>query len=226
MSSTAPSRRPSPFRRHSLVVSALAVAGAAVVGLSGCSAPGGDSASGGSSGGASTSPSVTSKPTISVSPPAPSPDPQDPDAPGRQCPDEALKVAVTEDPGGSGAGSTGYDIVFTNTGGGSCELRGYPGVSVVGHGDGTQLGVPAERPSAGPAIQTVSIQPGGAATAVVRVANLQGGGGATGCATATGDGWRVYPPHSFAAVFVPDAGVLACTDSTVWMDFASPVAND
>ncbi|TPX04277.1 DUF4232 domain-containing protein [Schumannella luteola] len=95
---------------------------------------------------------------------------------------------------------------------------------MVGHGDGTQLGVPAECPADGPAIQTVTIQPGGTATAVVRVANLQGGG-ATGCATEKGDGWRIYPPHSFAAVFVPDAGVLACTDSQVWMNFASPVAN-
>ncbi|TPW73525.1 DUF4232 domain-containing protein [Schumannella sp. 10F1B-5-1] len=202
------------------------LAGAAVVaalGLAGCASGGGTSADGSA---ASAAPGSSSpSPTASASAPAPSPDPQDPDAPAGQCADDELKVAVTEDAGGAAAGSIGYRVSFTNTGSAACELRGYPGVSVVGHGDGTQLGEPAERPGAsGPAIEAVDIPVGQSVAASMTVVNLGSDGGALGCATEQGDGWRVYPPHSFAAVFVPDAGVAACDDSQVWMHLTAPVA--
>lgn len=59
-------------------------------------------------------------------------------APKEQCADSVLNLDVRET--GGGLGNRQDLIVFQNTGPTSCTLAGAPGVSVVGHGNGIQLG--------------------------------------------------------------------------------------
>jgi hypothetical protein len=56
-------------------------------------------------------------------------------------------------------------------------------------------------------------------SAALRVVNIGTDGGPIGeaCAATTGDGYRIYAPHSFAAMFVAAAGVPACSSSVSWM---------
>jgi hypothetical protein len=160
---------------------------------------------------ASSSASPSSSPTPSTTAPL-----VDPDAPEGQCDTKNLSVQV--EPGEAAAGSTYSNIVFSNTGTGECALRDYPGVSVVGHGNGGQLGAPADRAEASSGISTVTLAPGGTAVAQLQEVNIGDGGGplAGNCESEPGDGYRIYPPHSFDAVFVK-AAVPACANGTVWM---------
>ncbi|MFD1720892.1 DUF4232 domain-containing protein [Amnibacterium endophyticum] len=141
----------------------------------------------------------------------------DPGRPADQCADQDLGVTITRDNGGGGAGSEVYDVLFTNTGGGSCVLRGAPGVSVVGGGNGTQLGEPAARNQADAV--DVRLAPGQAAGAPLQVVDIRDGGGPLGsaCRVRKGDGFRVYPPHSKKAIFVKSDDAYACTSSEVFM---------
>lgn len=147
----------------------------------------------------------------------------DPNAPKGQCADGQLSVTVQKDPQGGATEHIGSWVVFRNTGRSSCVLRGAPGVSVVGHGDGTQLGRAASHPAGAPT-PTVTIDPGGYALAqlVSTVVTSNGGAYADGdgddpqCDAAEADGYRVYPPHSFRAVFVRSPR-WACTTGVDWM---------
>jgi hypothetical protein len=197
-------------RRGSLVLPVVAL-----LALSGCAA------------GDAPQPTVSADPPVSQEPPSSTVPPEaaptrDPDAPDGQCADDALAVDVVPDEGGGAAGSVGYSVTFTNTGDTECALAGYPGVSVVGGGDGTQFGPAAERAEES-AVETVPLAPGATAAATMTAVNLAGDGGALECDVAEGDGWRVYPPHSYAAVFVDDPGVPACIDEAVFLHLQSPV---
>ena len=93
---------------------------------------------------ATTTATATATATTTQAAPAPSSSTRtDPNAPAGQCADADLKV--TMGPGDAAAGSIHSTVRFTNTGGSACYLAGFPGVSVVGDGNGTQLGVPADR---------------------------------------------------------------------------------
>lgn len=140
----------------------------------------------------------------------------DPNRPAKQCPDPDLKVRLQKY--GLAAGHTIWQLLFTNTGSRSCDLRGFPGVSMVGHRDGTQLGEPASR-GAG-TVTTVHVAPGSSnVNAILSVTDVGEHGGPLGakCPTAAADGFRVYPPHSRKAVFVPATGLRACTGGAVYM---------
>lgn len=203
--------------RQSPVVAVLAVASLAAI-LAGCSPTPDPTPSTTTT--TPTSATPTSTPTATTTPAV------DPDAPAGQCADDALSVAVTE--ADAGAGNLYYQVVFTNTGADSCELRGYPGVSVVGGGNGTQIGAAAAELQGGPQVATYTLEPGGSMGAALTAVNVEGGGGPLGdsCQATTGDGWRVYPPHSFVAVFVPSAGVAACANAdTPWLTIA-PLSAD
>jgi hypothetical protein len=138
----------------------------------------------------------------------------DPGRPANQCTD--LGVSVITAPGGGGAGSEEYQVLFTNTGGTPCALRGTPGVSVVGGGDGTQLGKPAARNQA--AVRTLTLQAGDTVMAPLSVVNIgTNGGPLDGCTVRKGDGYRVYPPHSTRAFFVQDSSAVACSPGPSFM---------
>lgn len=93
----------------------------------------------------------------------------------------------------SGAGQRYVALVLTNTGTTTCELRGFPGVSLLDR-SGNQIGAAAGREGAeGP---TVSIAPGGTASTTLHT-NAAGTGGSC---TASSAKIRVYPPDNTVAV--------------------------
>ena len=177
----------------------------------------------GCTGGATpTTPPTTSAPATPTSTPTPTSTASvDPNAPAGQCADDALKVAVEYVD--AGAGSISYDVVFTNTGSSSCELRGAPGVSVV-DGSGNELGEPADQVGDdSPA--TVALEPGASVSAPLQAVNIAPDGGPLdNCPVVDGTGYRVYPPHSFTGFVVPSTDpVPACNSSTVFLS-VGPVA--
>lgn len=93
----------------------------------------------------------------------------------------------------AGAGQVYQPLVLRNTGTAACELRGFPGVSVLDSA-GTQIGLPATRDGAEGA--AVTIQPGGAASATLHTAN----GPIGGPCEPTSATMKVFPPGSTEAI--------------------------
>lgn len=120
-----------------------------------------------------------------------------------------------DDGGGGAAGSYGVALTLTNIGDRTCELQGWPGVSFVGGGDGTQLGASAtlDRTSEHP---TVQIAPGGYAQAILTMVQA-GNYDAAECQPQQSEGFRVYPPGSTASLYIGAGGDLftACTSPSV-----------
>jgi hypothetical protein len=176
---------------------------------------------------APTATSTTTTGTGTAAPSAagtPAPVRTDPDAPAGQCADTTLDVMVQPDPEGGGAGHTDSFVVFRNTGSSACDLEGAPGVSLVGHDDGTQLGRSAAR-IPGAKAPVVHLQAGGTAVAELVYSVIDAHGGVYGdgnghdpqCEATQADGYRVYPPHSFRSVFVREAKLYACTTDVDWI---------
>jgi hypothetical protein len=167
-------------------------------------------------------PSATATPTAPVTGTA-TPEPTttttaaaDPGRPKGQCADDSLGVSVVIADGGGGAGSEAYNVLFTNTGGVSCVLRGTPGVSVVGDGNGTQLGAAATRSQSG--VKTITLGVGDTVAAPLSIVNIgTDGGPLEGCTVQKGDGYRIYPPHSTRAFFYQDTKAVACVKGPSFM---------
>lgn len=161
---------------------------------------------------------TTPPPSSATAMPSPTPSPSasvDPNAPAGQCADDALEVEVQYVD--AGAGSIDYDVVFTNTGSTSCELRGAPGVSVV-DASGNQLGQPAGRQGDDDP-PTLTIEPGASVSAALSAVNIDPDGGPLDdCPVVQGTGYRVYPPHSFTGFIVTTGeAVPACDSSTEFL---------
>jgi|GEM_PF-2585303 hypothetical protein len=105
-------------------------------------------------------------------------------------------------PAGSGAAGSQYVLLtFTNTSPEPCTIYGYAGVSFVGYQNGTQLGKPAARDrSKAPA--TVRLAPGATKDELLQIADA-GNFDPKKCQPMTSDGFRVYPPDSYTAAYVP-----------------------
>lgn len=163
-------------------------------------------------------PTPTPTPTVTSASPTPTPTPTKTTTPAvSRCTVDQLNVTLGRASGA--AGSQMIPILFTNKGSTPCELHGFPGVSFVGDNNGTQLGAPADEDDA-TAIQPNTLQPGGVVQAAVRVeqaANFDN------CTVVPADGFRVYPPHSFDAVFVPATGLSACSNPDVHLLTVKPV---
>lgn len=110
------------------------------------------------------------------------------------------------DGGGSSAGATRVAIILRNTGARSCTLQGWPGVSFVGGGNGTQIGNAATLDRSTPH-QTLILRPSGEVQAVVTVEDAGDWDSAT-CHPRVTDGFRVIPPGSRQSLFVPATGAL------------------
>jgi hypothetical protein len=124
---------------------------------------------------------------------------------------------------GAAAGSTYAPIVFTNTSAAACTLSGYPGVSYAASDGGSQIGAAATRDSVH-AATPVTLQPGGSAAALVRMANYANYPDAT-CDAATVGGLRVYPPGSKKAAFVAfSTAQKACSSDVDQLAVAAVVA--
>lgn len=118
------------------------------------------------------------------------------------------------------AGSLIYALGFTNTGGTPCTLHGFPGVSLVGHGDGTQLGRAATRE--GDDTLVVTVPPGGTAEASLRVSRAENFAPAA-CDMVAADGLRIYPPNQTTADYLPLEGVNACANPEAELLSVRPV---
>ncbi|NQX27135.1 DUF4232 domain-containing protein [Microbacteriaceae bacterium VKM Ac-2854] len=182
----------------------LVTAAALLLALAGCA----------SSGGATPAPTVTETTTVTASPSATST--PTPVADGT-CTVDQLTLTNVHDAEASGMSQYYFDIVFTNSSGTECTLEGYPGVSFVGGGNGTQIGDPAGEDGSVP-ISTVTLAPGG--TAVSHVHGTQPG--AYDCAEVQADGIRVYPPHSYESAYVADP-LPACATAGVVLLQVTPV---
>ena len=146
----------------------------------------------------SAAPQPSSRPSTSASPTsAPSTGP----ASASRCRTDQLQIGVRRSEGGAAAGSDYVLLTFRSTADATCVLTGFPGVSFVGHRDGTQLGVPAVR-NRSAASAPVRLAPGRTTTSLLQVVNA-GSFDADRCAPTTSDGFRVYPPGSRASRYVP-----------------------
>jgi hypothetical protein len=150
-------------------------------------------------------PGTTQPPTSSLVPPPPrsvAPKPVEPVAPvSTDCKAADLELGLGR--GDAAAGTVYRPLRFTNVGGRTCTIQGFPGVSYVAGEDGHQVGPAARRIGAkGPKI---TLAPGGSAFATVgftQVRNFDPGE----CRPTDVRGLRVYPPHDTAAMFLPMPG--------------------
>lgn len=104
---------------------------------------------------------------------------------------------------GTGSGAAGSDyapVIWTNKSQATCTLFGYPGVAYVAPTSGNQVGAAATRnPQHSPT--TVTIKPGGHASALVQMVDYQNYPKAN-CKAIAVSGLRVYPPGSTSAEFI------------------------
>ncbi|MCU4183585.1 DUF4232 domain-containing protein [Acidiferrimicrobium sp. IK] len=114
--------------------------------------------------------------------------------------------------GNGAAGSTYVPLYLANSGPSTCTLSGYPGVSYVGGGNGTQIGAAATRDPSTP-VATVSLAPGQRAQSQLRLIDPYDFDTST-CKMVPVQGFRVYPPGQTAAAFVKDPG-QACSSTTL-----------
>ncbi|MGZ8176672.1 DUF4232 domain-containing protein [Williamsia sp. SKLECPSW1] len=155
----------------------------------------------------------TESPTTTPTPPsssASSSAPTSDDASSTRCRAAELTGALAPAQGGASAGSQHYVLTLTNTGSRTCTTGGYPGVSFVGDGNGTQLGAPARRDGSDGG--TVTLPPSGSARAALTVAQA---GNFPACSPQTADGLRIYPPDDRDSLFVRTSGITACRSSAV-----------
>lgn len=162
----------------------------------------------------SPTPAVTPTPTATAATPRPTPTTTPAVA---RCTTDQLSVTLGSSNGA--AGSTIVPIVFTNTGNTPCELHGFPGVSFVGDGNGTQLGAAADQDTS-VAITQNTLAPGSSVQAPLKVSQAQN---YQGCTVVTADGFRVYPPHSTTAVFVKSSAFQACSNPSIHLLTVQPV---
>lgn len=156
------------------------------------------------------SPTTTPPPTTTTTAPPTTPPPTSTTAPAvATCTVDHLTVKLGT-PDGS-AGATHVPLIFVNTGSTSCTLEGFPGVSFVGGGNGTQIGSPAAEDKTSP-ITVYTLATGDSVQTPLTIAD---GSAFPDCAPVTPDGFRVYPPHSTASVFVASTDYPACSNTAV-----------
>lgn len=128
------------------------------------------------------------------------------------CTTAQLAGSVRSSSGGA-AGSSEISLILQNTSSASCTLQGWPGVSYVGHGNGTQIGAAAQqdRTAGHPTVTIPAHQTGVVPLRVANAANYPTGT----CRPVAADGFRVYPPGSRASLFIKAAGSTACANAHV-----------
>jgi hypothetical protein len=129
-----------------------------------------------------------------------------------RCTSAVLSASLTQGDGGA-AGSILPFLVLTNTGTERCTLQGFPGVSFVGHGNGTQIGAAGVFDRASPN-GTVTLDPGKTAHAPLKITQAANYPQAT-CQPLAADGLRVYPPGETRSLFVAATGLTACQNASI-----------
>jgi hypothetical protein len=115
------------------------------------------------------------------------------------CPTRALQVK--KGIGQGAAGSAYMAIVFVNISGVTCSLYGFPGVSFVTTGArGSQIGAAATQSHA-TARQLVTLAPGAAANALLRIVDA-GNYPASTCDPVTAHWLQIYPPNQTTPTYL------------------------
>lgn len=125
-----------------------------------------------------------------------------------RCNSSGTDVTAVIQNGSAGAGSFTVQIITTNTGGQSCQLIGFPGVSMVTGDSGKQLGKPADRDGARGA--GAILAPGQSANAAVRVSQAAN---YDPCTPTDAKGLRIYLPGETRSQFAPLDGLVGCSDA-------------
>jgi hypothetical protein len=117
---------------------------------------------------------------------------------------------------GSGMSHQELSIILTNTGTAACTVQGWPGVSFVGNGNGTQIGAAAKLNRDVPH-PTVTLRQGASAQAYVYI-EVAEAMDTSACHPTPADGLRVYPPGNRQSLFIKGLGASnghACASSSV-----------
>jgi hypothetical protein len=189
----------------------LLVGSILALGLTGCSSAADGPTPSTATTSATTSVTAQASPGPTGTAPAPAGTPSAPSGPTR-CTADQLDATVTDGDGGA-AGSVLPYLVLTNTSSVSCTLQGWPGVSFVGNGDGTQIGAAGDMDTSSPH-DTVLLAPGGSAHSPLRISNALNYSAAD-CDPLPADGLRVFPPGETESLFAPTTDLTACQDSSV-----------
>jgi hypothetical protein len=105
--------------------------------------------------------------------------------------------------GDAAAGTVYRELRFTNKGGRTCTIQGFPGVSYVAGEDGHQVGPSAYREGTkGAAIRLTPGMTVMAPLGLVQVGNYD----PAACKPTSVRGLRVYPPHEYDSMFVRAPG--------------------
>lgn len=120
--------------------------------------------------------------------------------PSTHCATDQLKGSLGDSQ--SGAGQRYTVLILTNIGTKACDLRGFPGVSLV-DASGKQIGQPATRE--GNEGATISVQPGQSFSATL---HTSAAGMGSACEP-TSTQLRVYPPDNTASLMI-NAAYSAC----------------
>ncbi|CAN5473768.1 hypothetical protein BH10ACT10_BH10ACT10_03250 [soil metagenome] len=134
-----------------------------------------------------------------------------------RCTVDDLEVRLS--PGEGASGSTYFSVRLTNTTGRTCRTGGFGGVSLVGGGDGRQIGAPADRVEKS-RLRVVTLKPGASAEAKLQLTEA-GNYPAAKCRPVLAQGFRVYPPNETRSAFVRHRAT-ACRNNAVHLLRLSP----
>ncbi|MEU1806162.1 DUF4232 domain-containing protein [Streptomyces sp. NPDC019937] len=118
------------------------------------------------------------------------------------CPTDRLGLSLGRED--VGAGNVHMPLVLTNKSTATCTLTGFPGVSLLDSA-GSAIGDPASR--RGGSRSTVSLPPGGSASAMLHTLNE---GTADKPCWRTPARIRAYPPDSYTSMTVPARSFRVC----------------
>lgn len=123
-----------------------------------------------------------------------------------------LKAVI--DPGPSAMDEYGEDLIFTNTSGQSCTLRGYPGIKLIG--------APSSDPwPAGNVLKTVTLRPGGQANVAFSYHDQPAGDENPDPCEPMATGVLVTPPGSYRSIRIPGKFGSVCAHGEI--DIGDPV---
>lgn len=110
------------------------------------------------------------------------------------------QLAASVGPPSGAAGSSYFEVIFTNISPRSCSLYGYSGVSFRTSAQGHQVGAAAERQQG--TVEPVTLAPEGRAYEMLRVVNAENYPEST-CDLTPVAGLQVYPPGQTSALWAP-----------------------
>ena len=123
-------------------------------------------------------------------------------------------------PGGAAAGSSYFELEFSDVGTTACNLYGFPGVSAV-TAPGATLGSPAGWVQSSPS-EYVDLTPGETAHTLLQVADVANYPAAT-CEPTAAFGLRVIPPNQTSSVVIPFAFEACSAAGPVYLHVNEPI---